>query len=60
VEPRRGSEIVEEFGGPPSNAAREQHSPMPMMPTRWIFVMGGEGINRVFGQNEAYDSAQDC
>jgi hypothetical protein len=25
-EPRRGSEIVEEFGGPPSNAAREQHS----------------------------------
>ena len=25
-EPRRGSEIVEEFGGPPSNPAREQHS----------------------------------
>jgi hypothetical protein len=25
-EPRRGSEIVEEFGGPPSNAARDQHS----------------------------------
>jgi hypothetical protein len=25
-EPRRGSEIVEEFGGPLSNAAREQHS----------------------------------
>jgi N-acetylneuraminic acid mutarotase len=24
-----------------------------------IFVMGGEGSNRVFGQNEAYDVAQD-
>ncbi len=24
-----------------------------------IFVMGGEGTNRVFGQNEAYDPAQD-
>src|SRR5215212_4411090 len=24
-EPRRSSEIVEEFGGPPSNAARDQH-----------------------------------
>ena len=24
-----------------------------------IFVMGGEGTNRVFGQNEAYDVAQD-
>lgn len=25
-----------------------------------IFVMGGEGTNRVFGQNEAYDIAQDA
>jgi hypothetical protein len=24
-----------------------------------IFVMGGEGTNRVFGQNEAYDIGQD-
>jgi len=24
-----------------------------------IFVMGGEGTNRVFGQNEAYDPASD-
>jgi hypothetical protein len=24
-----------------------------------MFVMGGEGSNRVFGQNEAYDPASD-
>jgi hypothetical protein len=24
-----------------------------------IFVMGGEGTNRVYGQNEAYDPARD-
>ena len=24
-----------------------------------IFVMGGEGTNRVYGQNEAYDPAKD-
>ena len=25
-----------------------------------IFVMGGEGTSRVFGQNEAYDPLKDC
>jgi hypothetical protein len=25
-----------------------------------IFVLGGEGTNRVFGQNEAYDPQQDA
>jgi Kelch motif len=25
-----------------------------------IFVMGGEGTNRVFGQNEAYDPEKDA
>ena len=24
-----------------------------------VFIMGGEGTNRVFGQNEAYDPARD-
>ena len=42
----------------PLPTARSGHGAVPYRDK--IFVLGGEGTNRVFGQNEAYDPQQDA